>query len=156
MKATFADFVLLFQYDLKLIFEAFKLPLGVAVTYHQMVPKPGRGKFIMTRFDSMTADVAGRGMNYTFQIVMGRAGNLTAQKDTPADFSVEYTFERVVRLIQANGNLKRHAGIHRLIGLEGGVSPPGANLFVPGANIEEAVLAVTYSRDEALLYPSNQ
>ncbi|MCB1060682.1 MAG: hypothetical protein KDB65_10645 [Calditrichaeota bacterium] len=156
LEATVADFVLLFQNDLRNIFEAFRSYLNVDVTDNRFVPNPGKGKCLMTRFDSQVADPASGVSNYTFQIVMGRAGNITAQTHTPSTFSVEYTYERVMRLLQANGNFGRHAGISRLVGIEGGISPPGANLVLTGKNVEEAIMAVTYARDEAVLFKSNR
>lgn len=157
LNATVEDFVLLFQDDLKEIIDTFRSFLAIDICYNRFVPKPGKSRFAMIRFDSHADNPDDQTVNYTFQIILGRFTNRTAQQSVnPGVFTVEYSYERLLRLIKANGRLNGLAGITRLVGTEGGISPPGGNLFIPGPNVEEAVIAITYARQEPQLLNSNR
>lgn len=153
--ATSEDFVLHFQEDLADICTAHKTLLGIDVVYNRFVPAPGKGKFIMCRFESVVAEPLSRSADYTYQLLIGRAGSQTAMKAAPAAFTVEYTLERLIRMLQANGNFNGTAGIARLAGMQAAVDSDNSP-FVKGNLLELATLIVTYTRNEPELYPSNR
>lgn len=153
--STVDEFVLLFAHDLAAVCTAFGSYLKIEKAYNRLVPRPGSGQFAMCRFVALSGNAQARKTAYTFEIILGRASSKTAETATPGSFSIEYTLERLLRLLQANGNFNRHAGISELISLEGGITVPEA-YGIQGANLQVASLLVTYTRDEPQLYLSNK